>query len=97
MSSESKDMAKCVYLEAIFDFCQYGGPRGRPSRRPSKIEKGWYDRHLSQIWCYWKNLNQNIPKVPDYMMKRQKVSFLVFTCLQLTQRIPYAAICAQFY
>ena len=39
-------------------FRQYCGPRGRPSWRPSKIEKVWFGQHMCQIWCFWKNLNQ---------------------------------------
>ena len=39
-------------------FRQYGGRRGRPSWRPSKIEKVWFGQHMCQIWCFWKKLNQ---------------------------------------
>jgi len=40
-----------------FWFCQYGDH----VRRPSKIQTVWRERPLGQIWCLWKNLNQNIP------------------------------------
>ena len=42
-----------------FGFCQYGGPMRRPSWRPSKSKQ--YD-----VWCFWKNLSQNVPNTPDY-------------------------------
>ena len=45
---------------------EYGGASGRLSWRPSEIEIVWYGQYMGQIWCSWKNLNQNIPKLPDY-------------------------------
>ena len=45
-------------------FCQYGGPVGRPTWRPPKIEKVWYRLHMGQIWCFWKNVNQTFPIMP---------------------------------
>ena len=32
--------------------------RGRSSWRPAKIETVGHRGHMSQIWCFWKNLNQ---------------------------------------
>ena len=55
-------------------FRHYGGPRGRPSWRPSKIEK-------SMVWAIyvpnlvlWKNLNQKSPTAPTIT---KKLLFLV--------------------
>jgi hypothetical protein len=42
-------------------FSQNGGPECRPSLRPAKIEIVWHGGHLVQIWCFCKNLTQNIP------------------------------------
>ena len=46
-------------------FCQYGGPGGRSSWRPSKIERVLSGRHVDQIWCFWKNLNQISLRAPN--------------------------------
>jgi hypothetical protein len=61
----------CLRLPANPDgghlgFSQNGGPEGRPSWCSAKLEIVWHGGHLVQIWCFWKNVNQNIPKPPDY-------------------------------
>ena len=49
-----------------FGFCQYGGPVKHPSWRPSEMQTACHGPPLGQIWCLWKNLNQNSPNNPDY-------------------------------
>ena len=46
-------------------FCQYGGPIGHPSWQSAEIEIIWHGHHLGQIWYFWNDLNQIIPKGPD--------------------------------
>ena len=41
-------------------------PIWRPVMRPSEIQTVWHGRPLGQIWCFWENLNQNIPNTPDH-------------------------------
>ena len=48
----------------ILDFANMAAPWGRPSWRPSKIEKVWFGQHMCQIWCFWKNLNQKSLTAP---------------------------------
>ena len=42
----------------FFFFSKWRPARGRSCRRPAKIETVCHRGHMSQIWCFWKNLNQ---------------------------------------
>ena len=39
-------------------FSKWRPARGRSSWRSAKIETVSHSGHMSQIWCFWKNLNQ---------------------------------------
>ena len=39
-------------------FSKWRPARGRSSWRSAKIETVYHSGHMSQIWCFWKNLNQ---------------------------------------
>ena len=55
----------------------------RPSWHPSKIQTVWHGRPLGQSWCFWRNLNQNIPNTPDSWVATGMecpINVLVYTC-----------------
>ena len=54
-------------VDGHFGFWQYGGTVRLQSCRPSKIQTVWHWGPFGQIWCFWRNLNQNIPYTPDYI------------------------------
>jgi len=49
-------------MVAILDFANMATPWGARQ----KIQTVWHGRPLGHIWCFWENLNQNIPNTPDY-------------------------------
>ena len=62
-----------------FGFEQYGGPVWISSWPPSKIQTVCHWRPLGQIWCFWRNLNQNIPYTPDYKQFKKIRNLLYIT------------------
>ena len=45
-------------------FSKWRPARGRSSWRSAKIETVYHSGHMSQIWCFWKNLNQTAYFMP---------------------------------
>jgi len=54
-------------------FRENGHSVRNPAWHPPKFDWVWFGQHLSQIWRFWKKLNQNIPKAPDYMDWRESL------------------------
>ena len=83
-------------MAAILGFFSKWRPaRGRSSWRPAKIETVCQRGHMSQIWCFWKNLNQ---KSLSSLTKEEELStsFRSVTQRQCTHSL-YASVVSNYY